>query len=88
MAAQDDNVARYALAGFERLEEIYRHCIEEAQASGEVHQSANAGALAAYFVAITRGMEVLGSAGVGRVRLTGIAVTSMTALPVTAPRTP
>ncbi|GAB98678.1 hypothetical protein GONAM_02_02010 [Gordonia namibiensis NBRC 108229] len=69
--------------GFSRLEAIYRQCITDAQNSGEIDSAADAHALAACFVAVTRGMEVLANGGVDRTELTAIAVTSLAAPPVT-----
>ncbi|GAA4663293.1 MULTISPECIES: TetR/AcrR family transcriptional regulator [Amycolatopsis] len=79
---RDSDVAASALDGFTRLEGIYCHCIIEAQRSGELAADADPHALAAFFVAVTRGMEVLAMAGVGRAQLVAIATTSLAALPV------
>jgi AcrR family transcriptional regulator len=81
MAQHDSDVADTALAAYKALQDTYRRCIIDAQESGEIDPSADAESLAAYFVAVTRGMEVLGNAGVGRMELTGIAITSLGALP-------
>lgn len=78
---RDTDVATSALEGFTRLEAIYCNCIIDAQDSGEINASADPHTLAAYFVAVTRGMEVLANAGVGRPELTAIATTSLDALP-------
>jgi TetR/AcrR family transcriptional regulator, transcriptional repressor for nem operon len=79
---RDTDVAASALEGFTRLEGIYCQCIIDAQRSGEIASDADPHALAAYFVAVTRGMEVLATAGVGRAKLTAIATTSLAALPL------
>lgn len=79
---RDSDVATSALDGFTRLEAIYCRCIIDAQDSGEIDASADPHTLAAYFVAVTRGMEVLANAGVGRPELTAIATTSLAALPI------
>ncbi|WP_207836636.1 TetR/AcrR family transcriptional regulator [Williamsia soli] len=81
---RDSDVASSALGGFTRLEAIYCQCIIDAQDSGEIDACADAHALAAYFVAVTRGMEVLATAGVGRPELTVIATTSLAALPLSS----
>lgn len=78
----DTDVAASAIDGFTRLEAIYCHCIIDAQGSGEIAADADPHALAAYFVAVTRGMEVLAAAGVGRTELTSIATTSLSAIPL------
>ncbi len=83
MVQRDSGVADTAHAAYEALQETYRRCLIDAQNSGEVESDADAGALAAFFVAVTRGMEVLGRAGVGRAELTSIALTSLRALPTT-----
>lgn len=79
---RDSDVATSALEGFTRLEETYRQCIIDAQDSGEIDASADPHTLAAYFVAVTRGMEVLATAGVDRPEMTAIATTSLAALPI------
>jgi AcrR family transcriptional regulator len=79
---RDPEVAQAALQGFHDLEQIYRQCVIDAQDCGELDPAADASALASFFVALTRGMEVLGSAGVSRTELTVIALTSIKVLPV------
>lgn len=86
LAERDNEVAASSLQAFTELGAVYRRCIVDAQECGEVDASADADALASFFVALTRGMEVLGSAGVGRAELTRIAVTSLDVLPLTRPR--
>ena len=73
-----------ALDAFGDLREIYRHCIMDAQEAGEVDTKADPTPLAAFYVTIARGMEVLGAAGVSRADLTAIALTALEALPLTA----
>jgi TetR/AcrR family transcriptional repressor of nem operon len=78
---RDTDVAGSTQHVFSRLESIYRQCIEDAQRSGEIDPSTDAGALAAFFVAVTRGMEVLANAGAARAQLTAVALTSLQVLP-------
>ena len=77
LADHDSDVARSALQGFRNLERIYRQCIVDAQESGEIDAAADPHALATFFLALTRGMEVLGSAGIGRAELASVALTSL-----------
>ena len=80
LADRDPDVAEAARRAYRRLEDEYAGCIEQAQSAGEVDATLDARALATYFVAVTRGMEVLGAAGadrsvvldVGRVALTSL----------------
>jgi TetR/AcrR family transcriptional repressor of nem operon len=84
MADGDAEVAGAAMEVFKGQQKIYRQCIVDAQRSGEIDPDADATALAAFFVAVSRGMEVVGRAGVPRAKLTAIALTSLRAIPVTA----
>lgn len=84
-AGHDAEVADAAVLAFDAQADIYRHCIIDAQQSGEIEQKADADALAAFFVAVSRGMEVIGNAGVGRAKLTAVALTSLQAIPLAAP---
>ncbi|BCY09222.1 TetR family transcriptional regulator [Actinoplanes sp. L3-i22] len=88
LADGDAEVAGSALRAFTDLAGIYRGCIVEAQRSGEVDSAADPEALADFFVALTRGMEMLGQAGIGREQLTGIAMTSLDVLPRVHPADP
>ena len=72
LADRDPEVAEAALRAYRRLEDQYAACIQQAQSSGQVAADLDARELATYYVAVTRGMEVLGSAGVGRDALQGI----------------
>jgi TetR/AcrR family transcriptional regulator, transcriptional repressor for nem operon len=85
-AGQDTAVADTAVLGLDAQADIYRHCIIDAQHSGEIDSQADAAALAEFFVAVSRGMEVIGNAGIGRAKLTAIALTSLQAIPLAAPR--
>ena len=72
LADHDPEIAEAALQAYRRLEDEYATCIQQAQASGQVPADLDARGLATYYVAVTRGMEVLGSAGVGHDVLQGI----------------
>lgn len=72
LADRDPEIAEAALRAYRRLEDQYAACIQQAQASAEVDETVDARALATYYVAVTRGMEVLGGAGVGHDVLRGI----------------
>jgi hypothetical protein len=77
----DAAVADAAALAFDAQAEIYRDCIIDAQRSGEIDSEADAAALAEFFVAVSRGMEVIANAGVGRAKLTAVALTSLQAIP-------
>lgn len=81
LADHDSEVARSSLDAYTALKTIYRGCIVDAKRAGEVADDADEEALAAFFLALTRGMEVLGGAGVGRQELTSIALTSIGIIP-------
>ena len=80
LADRDPEVAEAAIRAYRRLEDEYAACIQQAQASAEVDKTLDARALATYYVAVTRGMEVLGSAGVSRDVLQGIGRTAFSLL--------
>lgn len=77
LAGHDSEVAHSTLQTFRRLEQTYRQCVVEAQDAGEIARDLSPDALAAFFVALTRGMEVMGNAGADRAALTGVALTSL-----------
>lgn len=54
------------------------------KATAEISDDANVQSLAVYFVAITRGMELLGRAGVGRSILSAVALDALRVLDATA----
>jgi AcrR family transcriptional regulator len=84
LADRDPEIAEAAQRAYRRLEDNYAACIQQAQASTEVDKNLDSRAIATYFVAVTRGMEVLGTAGVGREVLQSIGRAALSAL--TAPR--
>ncbi|MHA7263702.1 TetR/AcrR family transcriptional regulator [Arthrobacter sp. TMN-37] len=77
IGSRDSDVSDSALQGFRDLEQIYHQCIQDAQRCGEVDPTLDPAPLASFFLALTRGMEVLGAAGVNRTELTAIALTSL-----------
>jgi len=81
LADRDSGVADLAMEVFKGQQKIYRQCLIDAQKSGEIDPDADATALAAYFVAVSRGMEIIGKAGASRAKLTSIALTSLQAIP-------
>jgi AcrR family transcriptional regulator len=81
LADRDSGVADLAMEVFKGQQKIYRQCLIDAQEAGEIDPDADATALAAYFVAVSRGMEIIGKAGASRAKLTSIALTSLQAIP-------
>ncbi|HEV7708635.1 MAG TPA: TetR/AcrR family transcriptional regulator [Asanoa sp.] len=83
LADQDPEVAEAARRAYQRLEAEYAGCIRQAQEAGQLPEEVDLSRLATYYVAVTRGMEVLGGAGVevGALREVGsIAFASLTNL--------
>jgi AcrR family transcriptional regulator len=76
----EDPLSTAAKAGVEQLAGVYAQCLEHARQSGDIPDDANVQSLAVYFVAITRGMELLGRAGVGRGVLTAVALDALRVL--------
>ncbi|BCJ49521.1 TetR family transcriptional regulator [Actinoplanes sp. NBRC 14428] len=77
---EQDPLSTVTRAGIEQLAEVYAGCLEHARENGDLPDDANVQSLAMYFVAVTRGMELLGRAGVGRGVLTAVALDSLRAL--------
>lgn len=77
LADRDADVAQSALQSFQELRAIYRSCLADAQSSRELGESADLDALASFFLALTRGMEIIGQAGISRAELTSIAMTAL-----------
>ncbi|MDP9794445.1 AcrR family transcriptional regulator [Catenuloplanes nepalensis] len=78
---EQDQLSTVTRTGIEQLAGVYAHCLEDAQRNGDLPPDANLSSLAMYFVAITRGMELLGRAGVGRAALTAVALDALHVLP-------
>ncbi|GAB7075555.1 TetR/AcrR family transcriptional regulator [Streptomyces sp. JCM 18897] len=78
---EQDQLSTVTKAGIEELAGIYAHCLEDAQKSGDLPADANLTSLAMYFVAVVRGMELVGRAGVGRAALTAVALDALRVFP-------
>lgn len=74
---EEDPLSAATKAGIEQLAGVYAQCLEHARDNGDLPADANVQSLAVYFVAVTRGMELLGRAGVGRGVLTAVALDSL-----------
>ncbi|RLP99672.1 TetR/AcrR family transcriptional regulator [Micromonospora sp. BL1] len=77
---EEDPLSTVTKAGIEQLAGVYAGCLEHARENGDLPEDANVQSLAVYFVAVTRGMELLGRAGVGRGVLTAVALDALRAL--------
>ncbi|MDQ0774441.1 TetR/AcrR family transcriptional repressor of nem operon [Streptomyces aurantiacus] len=77
---EDDPLSTTPKAGIEQLAGTYAQCLEHARENGDLPADANVQSLAFYFVAVTRGMELLGRAGVGRGVLTAVALDALRVL--------
>lgn len=84
VADRDDEVASAAAEAFQRLETEYRDCLTEARDAGQIAADVDLDSLATYFVAVTRGMEVLGHAGASFETLHAVAATALEAIPLSA----
>lgn len=65
---------------FDRQEAAFRSTIEEGQRAGDIDRAADAGALAALFLATINGIRVLGKADPNPQRLAGLADTALRSL--------
>jgi AcrR family transcriptional regulator len=86
LSRSDRAVTEGALKAFGKLEDIYYGCVVEAQQCGEVDRTADARALAEFFLTFTRGLEALGNAGVSALKLRAAAITAVDVLPLLKPR--
>ena len=77
---EEDPLSTATRTGIEQLAAVYARCLEDAQVEGDLDEDVNVQSLAVYFVAITRGMELLGRAGVGRSVLTAVALDALRVL--------
>ena len=77
---EEDPLSTVTKAGIEQLAGVYAECLTHAREHGEISEDANVQSLAVYFVAVTRGMELLGRAGVGRGVLTAVALDALRVL--------
>ncbi|GAB7046756.1 TetR/AcrR family transcriptional regulator [Catenuloplanes indicus] len=77
---EEDPLSTATKAGIDELAGVYAQCLEHARENGELPADANVQSLAVYFVAVTRGMELLGRAGVGRATLTAVALDALRTL--------
>lgn len=77
MAHRDLAVAESSLRGFKMLKEHYSYCLEAAVSAGELRTDLSVDELASFFLALTRGMSVLGMAGVDRDELISIGRTAV-----------
>lgn len=73
----EDPLSTVTKAGIEQLAGVYAQCLEHARENGDLPEDANVQSLAVYFVAVTRGMELLGRAGMGRGVLTAVALDAL-----------
>ena len=85
LADRDAEVAGLAADVFRSLAAEYRGCLVEACDNGEIAADADVDALAVYFVAVTRGMEILGRSGATRDVLRTVAYTALQAIPLPHP---
>ncbi|ATE55268.1 TetR/AcrR family transcriptional regulator [Actinosynnema pretiosum] len=79
-SGEPDQLSEVTKEGVEQLAGIYAGCLEHARENGDLPADADVDSLAVYFVAVTKGMELLGRAGVGRAALTAVALDSLRAL--------
>ncbi|MDT3439751.1 MULTISPECIES: TetR/AcrR family transcriptional regulator [unclassified Pseudofrankia] len=76
----DEPINHLVRRTFDRQEAAFRSAIEEGQRSGDIDRAADAGALAALFLATINGIRVLGKADPNPQRLAGLADTLLRSL--------
>lgn len=69
LAAQDAQVADRALETFQGLEDAFARCLEQAQAQGDLAAHADPRKLGAMLLAVFRGLEAVGKAGMDEAHL-------------------
>ncbi|WP_199442787.1 TetR/AcrR family transcriptional regulator [Umezawaea beigongshangensis] len=77
---EQDPLSTAAKTGIEQLAGVHARCLEHARENEDLPEDANVQSPAVYFVATTRGMELLGRAGVGRSVLTAVALDALRVL--------
>jgi TetR/AcrR family transcriptional regulator, transcriptional repressor for nem operon len=86
LAAQDAQVADRALETFQGMEAAFARCLEQARAHGDLTAQADPRRLGAMLLALFRGMEAVGKAGMDEARLRGMVETAFEGLPVASKR--
>jgi TetR/AcrR family transcriptional repressor of nem operon len=79
-ADADESINHLVRRTFDRQEAAFHSAIEEGQRSGDIDRTADAGALAALFLATINGIRVLGKADPNPQRLTGLAHAALRSL--------
>lgn len=80
------DVTDRALAALQGVEEHFARCLEQAQRQGDVAAGADPRKLAAMLLAVFRGLEALGRAGMDEASLRGVVETALEGLPVSTRR--
>ncbi|RKH09626.1 TetR/AcrR family transcriptional regulator [Corallococcus praedator] len=80
------DVTDRALQAFQGMEARFTECLAQAQRHGDVAASADPRKLAAMLLAVFRGLEALGKAGMDEASLRGMVETAFEGLPVSARR--
>ncbi|RKH66669.1 TetR/AcrR family transcriptional regulator [Corallococcus llansteffanensis] len=80
------DVTDRALTAFQGIEAHFARCLEQAQRHGDVAAGADPRKLAAMLLAVFRGLEALGRAGMDEASLRGMVETALEGLPVSARR--
>ncbi|NOK20081.1 TetR/AcrR family transcriptional regulator [Corallococcus carmarthensis] len=86
LAAQDAQVADRALETFRGLEAAFVRCLEQARAHGDLAAQADPRKLGAMLLAVMRGLEAVGKAGMDEASLRGMVETAFEGLPAPAKR--
>ncbi|AFE10785.1 TetR family transcriptional regulator [Corallococcus coralloides DSM 2259] len=86
LASQDAQVADRALETFRGLEDAFVRCLEQARTHGDLAAHADPRKLGAMLLAVQRGLEAVGKAGMDEASLRGMVETAFEHLPVPAKR--
>ncbi|CAM4332155.1 TetR/AcrR family transcriptional regulator [Corallococcus sp. AB030] len=86
LAAQDAHVADRALETFRGLEAAFVRCLEQARAHGDLAAHADSQRLGAMLLAVFRGLEAVGKAGMDEASLRGMVETAFEHLPAPVKR--
>ncbi|WP_223638907.1 TetR/AcrR family transcriptional regulator [Corallococcus sp. EGB] len=86
LASQDAQVADRALETFQGLEAAFVRCLEQARAHGDLAAHADPRRWGAMLLAVFRGLEAVGKAGMDEAHLRGMVETAFEGLPATPRR--